>query len=496
MVVEPGGAAYRVGRYTLFDEIASGGMGTIHLGVARAEAAFSRVVAIKRLNPLCAKEPEFRRMFLDEARLASRVRHPNVVPTFDAIEAGGEVLIVMEYVPGESFSRLLTESRDAGRAVHAEVVSAVISGALYGLHAAHETVDEAGNALGLVHRDVSPQNVLVGVDGIARVIDFGVAKAAGRLQTTGHGRLKGKLAYMSPERLRGEPCDRRVDVYAAGVVLWEALTGRRLFLGDDEVDTMRKAMTAHVDPPTTLRTDLPRGLDAVTLRALAREPADRFSSAREMAAELLRACPAAAPHEVSEWVEACSHEKLAIAATRVAELESGLREGRSAGSLAATPVPPPAISEAASQISTVSLSRGDAGADSRAQPRRRRAWGAVLGLVGVGALGVAAAEHARSPAQAPLAAGAVPPLPTASSPSPSPAPTPSDSSTSEPLPSAASSATTPGPRPASRRAVTASPPRPNPPRAAASSSPSPDCSPPYVRAEDGTKVWKRDCFGR
>src|ERR1700729_765840 len=191
-----------VGRYALYGELASGGMATVHLGRLLGPVGFSRTVAIKRLHAQFAKDPEFVSMFLDEARLAARIRHPNVVQTLDVVATEGELFVVMDYVQGESLSRLLRASRTVGP-IPVRVASAILCGALHGLHAAHEATDEHGVPLGLVHRDMSPQNVLVDVDGSARVLDFGVAKAAGRTQTTGRGKIKGKLRYMAPEQIQG-----------------------------------------------------------------------------------------------------------------------------------------------------------------------------------------------------------------------------------------------------------------------------------------------------
>src|SRR5262249_20405529 len=162
--------------------------------------------------------------FLDEARLAARIHHPNVVQTLDVAVTQGELFVVLEYVNGDSLAHLLRTANANGRAVPPEIASAVVFGVLQGLHAAHEAVVEQGNPLELVHRDVSPHNVLVGVDGVARVLDFGVAKARGRSQTTREGQLKGKLAYMAPEQIGGR-VTRRTDVFAASIVLWEALAG-------------------------------------------------------------------------------------------------------------------------------------------------------------------------------------------------------------------------------------------------------------------------------
>src|SRR5580700_11191148 len=227
-------AELTVGRYALHHEIASGGMATVHIGRLLGPVGFARTVAIKRLHPHLARNPEFVAMFLDEARLAARIRHPNVVSTLDVVATEGELFVVMEYVPGDSLARLLFAAKERSERVPLSVAASIMVDMLHGLHAAHEASDERGQPLNLVHRDVSPHNVLVGTDGAAHLIDFGVAKATGRAQVTREGQLKGKLAYMAPEQLGGSPVDRRADVFGASVVLWEMLTGQRLFDGADE----------------------------------------------------------------------------------------------------------------------------------------------------------------------------------------------------------------------------------------------------------------------
>jgi serine/threonine protein kinase len=192
-----------VGRYAVYGKLASGGMATVHLGRLMGPAGFSRTVAIKRLHPQFAKDPDFVAMFLDEARLAARIQHQNVVATVDVVARDDELFLVMDYVRGESFSRLLRASRKQGIDIPPRVIASVMVGMLHGLHAAHEAKDERGQPLSMVHRDVSPQNVIVGVDGVPRVLDFGVAKAAARVQVTRDGQMKGKLSYMAPEQLRG-----------------------------------------------------------------------------------------------------------------------------------------------------------------------------------------------------------------------------------------------------------------------------------------------------
>ena len=257
-------------------------MATVHFGRLVGPIGFSRTVAIKRLHPQFAKDPDFVAMFLDEARLAARIQHPNVVPTLDVVSIEGEIFLVMEYVQGETLSRLVRTTREKGESIPPRIASAILIGVLHGLHAAHEAKDERGQPLGIVHRDVSPQNILVGTDGVPRVLDFGVAKAAVRLQTTREGQLKGKLAYMAPEQLQSGVVNRLTDVYAAGVLLWEALTGRRLFEADSEGQLLAMVLRAGVDPPSTHARDISQAVDDITLRALDRDVTKRFQTAREM----------------------------------------------------------------------------------------------------------------------------------------------------------------------------------------------------------------------
>lgn len=306
----------------LFDEIASGGMATVRFGRLIGEGGFSRTVAVKCLHAHFAKDEEFAAMFLDEARLAARIQHLNVVGTVDVVAREGELYLVMDYVHGESLSKLVRESRRRRTRIPVKIVTSIIIGALEGLHAAHIAKSELGVPLGIVHRDVSPQNVMVGVDGIARVLDFGIAKAAGRLQTTRDGQIKGKLAYIAPEQLKAEDVDRRTDVYSTSVMLWEALTGKRLFKADDEVGLFGMVLQGATQPPSALVPDLPKVLDEVTMRGLARDPADRFDTARDMAVALEQAVGFASAREVASWVENLASETLAVRAEKIAELES------------------------------------------------------------------------------------------------------------------------------------------------------------------------------
>jgi eukaryotic-like serine/threonine-protein kinase len=308
-------------RYAIFDEIAAGGMATVHIGRLMGPVGFNRTVAIKRLHPQYAKDAEFVSMFLDEARLASRIRHPNVVQTIDIVAKEGELFLVMEYVPGESMSRLLSVVRSTGARIPLGVLSGIAFGLLNGLHAAHEAKNEQGVPLNLVHRDVSPQNVLVGTDGVARALDFGIAKAVTQVHSTRDGQLKGKLAYMAPEQLDGA-ATRTTDVYASAVVIWEALAARRLFHGDSERTILGKLLAGAKEPPSRHNPEVPVELDAVVMRGLSVDPAQRYPTALEMARAIAKIVPIAPPVDIGEWVEQTASVAIQSRAAVVARIEA------------------------------------------------------------------------------------------------------------------------------------------------------------------------------
>lgn len=271
--------SFAVGRYLLCDVIGGGGMAQVHLGRLTGAAGFSRVVAIKRVHPHLAKDPHVVTMLVDEARLASRIRHPNVVPVLDVARLDRELLVVMEYVHGVALSQA---SRLAPKMPVAIAVRVVLD-VLAGLGAAHAAKSEGGRVLDLVHRDVSPQNILVGADGVSRVLDFGIAKAHGKMAVTREGELRGKLLYMAPEQLSRGAVDRRTDLYAAGIVLWELVTGRRLF--ERTLDNLAAALeAARSTPPerASQHANIPPRLDDAIARALAVDPDARFANAEEM----------------------------------------------------------------------------------------------------------------------------------------------------------------------------------------------------------------------
>ena len=323
----------RVEQYLIFDVIAAGGMASVHLGLAQGALGFSRLVAVKRLHPQFAANPQVVAMLVDEARLTSRIRHVNVVSTLDVIESDNEVFIIMEYVRGAPLDVLVRAQHRSGNRVPMAIGVAILSGALRGLHAAHESVDWSGQALELVHRDFSPQNILVGVGGIPRVIDFGVAKAMGRSEDTGSGQFRGKPAYASPEVLRGGPVSRQTDLFAAGTILWELLTGERLFRAETHADTFHNVLNQSIpNPLEILRArggQLPDGmgddgaaLAAVVMQALDYSPERRPSSALEMATAMEAACPPARTTQVARWVDRLAAERLVGERTVIARIES------------------------------------------------------------------------------------------------------------------------------------------------------------------------------
>ncbi|MCW5836197.1 MAG: serine/threonine protein kinase, partial [Labilithrix sp.] len=298
-------------RYEVGEPIGSGATSTVHLGRLLGTAGFTKLIAIKRPHPHLASDATLRALLVDEARLVSRISHPNVVGVLDVAEDDGELFVVLEYARGATLAELLA----AGRPAPALAV-AVVRDALSGLHAAHHARDAAGEPLGLVHRDVTPRNVVATTDGVGKILDFGVAKARARLSTTREGHVRGSLPYMAPEQIRDEPLGPRTDVYGASVVLWEALTGRRLFAGESEAAVIQKILDHDVKPPSTIVPALPGALDAVVLRGLASDPAERFASGLEMALALETSLAPAPREDVAAWV------------TRLKEAELEAREAR------------------------------------------------------------------------------------------------------------------------------------------------------------------------
>ncbi len=359
----------RLGRYELLGEIASGGMATVFLGRAVGARGFSRLVAIKRMHPHLERDEEFVSSFLDEARLAARIRHPNVVATLD-VEDGDAPFLVMEYVEGDRLSGLIKEQfARHRRGIAVEHALRIAIDALEGLHAAHELREEDGTSLDLIHRDISPQNVLVGVDGVSRVTDFGIAKAAGRASHTRDGELKGKLAYMAPEQLTNPGgIDRRVDLFALGVVCWEMLTGRRLFRAATDIETIGVILHHEVTPLRSVAPEIPVEVESVVMRALERDPAKRWRTAQEFSRALESLGLAAPSHAVADFVRQTVGERLDHERAR-------LRSGWTVGTPASSPGLAPGSDVLVSEVRRTVTTHAPA-------PRSRRALALALGASG------------------------------------------------------------------------------------------------------------------
>lgn len=309
-----------LGRYQLLREIASGGMATVYAARAGGAGGFQKLVAVKRMLPHMTSEQRFKDMFLDEARLTANIRSPYAVATLDLGEAeDGSLFLVMDLVIGSSLAEILRGCITQGRVLPIPAVVEIVQQAARGLHDAHEATSPLGEPLHIVHRDVSPQNILVGIDGASRITDFGVAHALERLTKTKGRNIKGKIAYCSPEQARGDALDARSDVFALGIVLWEALTQRRLFKGKSMSETITALLSGEIPDPRTIRPEIPERLAAVVHTALQRNPAHRYQSALEFAEDLSRA--------VEEHVRTEELRDLVklIAGDSIAELVSDIR---------------------------------------------------------------------------------------------------------------------------------------------------------------------------
>jgi serine/threonine protein kinase len=272
----------RLGRYQIVERLAEGGMADVLLARTVGIEGFERHVVIKRIRADQARDVRYVTMFLDEARLAASLHHANIVQVNDIGQEDGEYFFAMEYVHGEDTRRILKRVSEQERSVPLEHVLAIVIGAAAGLHHAHEQIGTDGSSLGIVHRDVSPANILIGYDGGVKVVDFGIAKAAHQHEETQSGLLKGKVAYMSPEQCNNERVDRRSDVFALGIVLHELLSTRPLFQRENDFLTMSAIVHERVPPPSQLAPAVPPELDAIVLKALASAPADRYQTADEM----------------------------------------------------------------------------------------------------------------------------------------------------------------------------------------------------------------------
>jgi eukaryotic-like serine/threonine-protein kinase len=373
---DPGAGRQRVDRYELVGELASGGMATVFLARLSGVGGFQRFVAMKRLHPHLAAESEFVEMFLDEARIAARIHHPNVVPILEVGASSVGYYLVMEYIEGDTLARLLARAAQRGKRLPIPIALRIALDTLSGLHAAHELRDDAGDPVHLVHRDVSPQNVLVGVDGIARITDFGVARAASRLTATRAGQLKGKIAYMAPEQAAGEELlDRRADVFAAGIVIWEELAAKRLFKAENEAATLSRVMTEPVPPLSVIVPGLSVQLSNVVMKALERDPNRRFSSCAEFGDALEAAATGkeriATPRELAAYVNEVLGEE--VSAQREAVRAWIARSEPSQIAPLASSAPSSSVSAAAMSLSERDGTRASSLSQSAPALRRSRA---------------------------------------------------------------------------------------------------------------------------
>ena len=274
------------GDYTLFKKLAAGGMGEVFLARQERGAGFERYVAIKRILPELSDDDEFVRMFLDEARLAARLSHPNVVQIYDLGICGDQYYIAMEFLEGRDLRRIMGRLATYNRALPGAHAIQIIYGAAEGLHYAHNLKDAYGKPLNIIYRDVSPQNIFVSFHGTVKVLDFGIAKAEARSVRTRTGGLKGKYPYLSPEQVRGDAIDHRSDIFSLGTVLWEVTVGRRLFKRENDLLTLQAVLRCEIPPPSTLMNKYPPELEAIVMKALARMPDDRYEHCRAFQEDL------------------------------------------------------------------------------------------------------------------------------------------------------------------------------------------------------------------
>jgi serine/threonine protein kinase len=410
------GAKQRVllGNYELLMELASGGMATVFVARQRGAAGFERVVVVKRVHRHLLRDRTFLDMFIDEARVASSIRHANVVSVIDVVEGDEELFLVMDYVESTALSSLWRAAVEMGERLPTSVAVRIVADMLAGLHAAHEVVDMRGQPLHVVHRDVSPQNVVVGVDGVSRLLDFGIAKAAYRIVETQSGSLKGKIAYMAPEAARGEELDRRADIFAAGAVLYEAVTGQRLFEGENELDTLRRVSEAHFVAPSIVAPGLPLALDGVIARALAPLREQRFPTAAAFLEALEHAVHPAHPREVQACLERLCGARIATRRAELRSLVEGSSEPRVSRLSSSTPMPVPQEGSVRTPVVTDrSVPRLSLPSELPARPPPRR-WivGSVMAvalLTGVAVALLLTAGPPAAPSVAPAASAALPP---------------------------------------------------------------------------------------
>jgi hypothetical protein len=452
-----------IGRYSLHAPIASGGMGVVHFATMQDRAG-PRVVAAKRLHPHLRHDQSFAMMLLDEARLAVSVRHPNVVEVIDVVSTPTDLVLVMEYVPGVSVYELLTHGMGGeGRrmAVPLPVAITIAVEGLHGLQAAHDAVNDEGQSLNLVHRDISPQNLLVDSRGVAKLTDFGVAKAVGRLRSTRDGSIRGKIAYMSPEQVADSGVDQRADIYSFAVVLWEMIAGRPMLEAESDVALFGKAMRGPTERLASVVPDIPPALDNAIWRALSRDPRRRHPSARAFADALVDAFGAVDHGWVAKWMRERAGTLLA---RRLATVDELLAE-------------PDAITATTLVDATNGPVMLDPVTTAHAPPPPNRGLHlALLSGAALAALVVGLVLARGGKDEAPLEA--TPPAPLLATPPEPPAPTTTPAIAPAATPSLKVVTTAPKPRPTGKKPE---------------KDPKADCNPPYTEDETG-KHFKSWCL--
>lgn len=490
------------GKYRLFARLGSGGMADVYLAVAQGAMNVNRLVVIKRLRDEHANDPGSREMFLNEARLAARLNHPNVIQTFEAGSEAGSFFLAMEYVDGQPLSRVLTAFKREGKVLEPRIAARICSDALNGLHYAHELKDFDGTPLEIVHRDVSPQNVMLTYEGAVKLVDFGIAKAVGTAQTA-HGIFKGKVAFMAPEQVRAENVDRRADLFAMGIVLWESVTGRHLMAESTPAATLYNLMTKEIPRASTVNAEVPAALDDIIERALRRTVADRYQTAKEMRDDLeafVTSAGGVASEELGELTKTLFAETREKVQAQIKAQLATLSFGRT--TLAGTKTTQE-LTLSQTQVrqmthNLVALDDGFVEGSSKASVFRvvttqgevplstRRmalvAWFCIP-LLALAASGLALMRSQRAPAEEANVASAPPPPVTVLAPPPVVAPAPAPAAPSETA-SASSAVSRPAvtatPAPQPRQVWFPPPPRPSPPstQAAAAASDAPKLAAP------------------
>jgi len=401
-----------LGGFRMSRELACGGMATVYLAHKAGTLGVGQPAAVKVIHPHLARDRDFVDMFLDEARIVSCIAHPNVCRVLDFGKAEGTYYLAMEFVMGETWADVLTRMKGTKEAqpVIPSLLAQVLSQACEGLHAAHEAQDPVGTPLQIVHRDISPQNLIIGYDGSVRVLDFGIASAADKLHTTRNGTVKGRFAYMAPEQMRGHAVDRRADIWSLGVVLWEGLAQRRMFKRETEAETV---LAVTHDPLPSLEGaghPVPAALARIAGQALRRSRDKRYATAREMGLELSRYAssslvPMGMP-EVSIWMQR-------LFADRIEQKRGIMREAANAANAQARSIPAP---ELRSEVQPLTLERTIASAPAaqsgvyagpsisavraarRAKPSKLGAIGVALALTAAVAFALTSGDDARKQA--------------------------------------------------------------------------------------------------